>query len=469
VTEIKIVAGDGTGDFNCDGTDDQEVINKSLAWAHANPGNRIHLKGPFTYNITGQIFVGSDTIWSGDSTAVLKVPDYGCGTTVDNCIFPDTKPVVSQIPGVYPRNLEIYGFEIDGNCQHQATKLGYAHGQPSSSGSGVERLIGIRGVSPTGIQASDISIHNMYMHDAFGEAAHIFYAENVQIYDNFVANHQHDAFFLIEVGGINIVRNNIMEGITDGCFRIDNSQNFKIYENTFKAYSEDNCNGQKPYGHNGMQIANESNKPSFTNNIEVCNNKFLGPSLCGIWLNDQLKKAGTTPQNVRIHHNTFSNEIAWSDWAGWSVGINVGPWGNGIYIDHNTIDSCYNNAIQFNSAITSGCTASVTYNNIINTKGRRTTISGGPALTGYGIVNTVPTSMNVFAECNYMSGNKIGNYYNVKPVSEALDSIPDATIQYPVEDGNPSEYQVIISCLEEELEKYTNGLMQNYTVYNKVD
>lgn len=467
MTNTKFVAGDGTGDYGCDGSDDQESINKALAWAYKNPGNRIHLVGNFEYQITDQVFIGSDTIFSGDATATLKVSDMACGHTIKDCVFPDGTTVIAAIPGTVPKRIEICGFKFDGNCQNQALNLGLAHNKPASAGSGVERLIGLRGIQG-GEKASNISIHDMAFQNSFGEAAHIIFAENVSIYNNTAENHQHDAFFMIEVSGVNILRNCKIYGITDGCARWDNCANWQIDGNKFLAYIGNNNNNAMKLGQNGIQIANESNKPSMTNNFEVFNNTFVGPNLCGIWLNDTLKKAGTTLQKVRIHNNTFEN-CGWRDTSTWSGAISVSPWGNGIKIDHNTFNSCYNNSVQFNSAIASGCFAEVLYNNIINTQGSRTNSTTGPAVVGFGLLNMVPTSINILAECNYMSGNKTGNYYKTIPGSESLEFLKDSTIT--VTDNLNSVdagVDVVVTCLESEVTKLVEKLTQKYNVYDKV-
>ncbi|MDR7667310.1 hypothetical protein RG963_16325, partial [Methanosarcina sp. Z-7115] len=60
---IVYVAGDGTGDFNCDGKDDHVQINKALKFvADKSAYTTVHLKGPFTYVIDDTLLIGSDTI-----------------------------------------------------------------------------------------------------------------------------------------------------------------------------------------------------------------------------------------------------------------------------------------------------------------------------------------------------------------------------------------------------------------------
>jgi hypothetical protein len=74
---IVYVAGDKTGDFNCNGTNDQIPINQALQLVASNPAyTTVHLKGPCTYVINDTILIGSNTILEGDSTAVIKLADH---------------------------------------------------------------------------------------------------------------------------------------------------------------------------------------------------------------------------------------------------------------------------------------------------------------------------------------------------------------------------------------------------------
>ncbi|HII93402.1 MAG TPA: hypothetical protein HA262_14930, partial [Methanosarcina sp.] len=55
------VAGDGSGDFNCDGKDDHVQINQALKFVADNSGyTTVHLKGPFTYVINATLLIGSN-------------------------------------------------------------------------------------------------------------------------------------------------------------------------------------------------------------------------------------------------------------------------------------------------------------------------------------------------------------------------------------------------------------------------
>src|SRR5665811_425666 len=71
--KVAYITTNGSGDFNCDGIDDQVEINKALAYVAENPQfTTVHLEGNTTYIISDSILIGSNTILEGDSTSVLK-------------------------------------------------------------------------------------------------------------------------------------------------------------------------------------------------------------------------------------------------------------------------------------------------------------------------------------------------------------------------------------------------------------
>jgi polygalacturonase len=72
-TKVVTVAGDGSGDYNCDGKADDVQINQALEFAAQNPGTTVHLKGPFTYDISDSLRIGSNTVLEGDSGAKIKL------------------------------------------------------------------------------------------------------------------------------------------------------------------------------------------------------------------------------------------------------------------------------------------------------------------------------------------------------------------------------------------------------------
>ncbi len=443
VTKYITWSGGPDGDYICTGTNDHTVINRALAWAAANPGNTVYIRGPATgiheYNISGQIKVGSYTTWDGDSTAVLKIPDGACGDSIEHCVFPNGTPVIYQL-SLPLTCVEIRGFKIDGNCQNQYNKLGYAHGNPSSAGSGVERLIHFQGTS-SAFNVEDINIHDMEFCNAFGEAAQIIFAKNIRFHHNICSNHQHEGvFFKGVVGAGNAIHHNTIEGISSDCVRCDNCKNVDIYNNTLSAYDGPNTNGATTYGHQGIQIANASTEIMkklnlTTDNINVYNNTINGKNLSGIWINDTLKTAGTTAQRVHIHHNRI-NGCGWASWTAWASGIGI-QWGNGIIIEKNTIDGSYCDGILVYGIITPNSTSiNIKNNNIINTLSYRAGAKNYPSVLGYGIANLKSNNISVKAEGNYSTNNIKGNYSGVTPVSTSSSLISDAMPDTGTEDDD---------------------------------
>lgn len=74
-SKVVTVAGDGSGDYNCDGKADDVQINQALEFAAQQPGTTVHLKGPFTYDISDSLRIGSNTILEGDSGTKIKLAE----------------------------------------------------------------------------------------------------------------------------------------------------------------------------------------------------------------------------------------------------------------------------------------------------------------------------------------------------------------------------------------------------------
>jgi hypothetical protein len=72
-TEIVTVTGDGSGEYNCDGSSDQIQINQALEYAATNSIPTVYLKGSFTYYIADPILLRSGVTLTGDSTAIIKL------------------------------------------------------------------------------------------------------------------------------------------------------------------------------------------------------------------------------------------------------------------------------------------------------------------------------------------------------------------------------------------------------------
>jgi len=279
------------------GNSDQKIINEALQEAANNPGSTVYLKsdnGPFV--IDGQIKIGSNTKLTGDSDTIVKVSEK---TTQ---FFVDGVGVFGQLGKAAAKNIEICGFSIDGNCDELSPSF-------ANSGTGdhnAERLIELRGY--TNDFGYNIKIHDMRLYDAFSDAIHIYYSENVFCYNNFISNCQHSSIFYV-CCFYSAIYNNEIFGITSDCARLDSCQNCKIYKNIFYSYTGDNSNGAYQGGQNGLQVGDQghshgggSDKPYHTTNIEVYENTFANCGRTSIWID----AAGKTPStNLYIHDNKY--------------------------------------------------------------------------------------------------------------------------------------------------------------------
>lgn len=271
---------------------DQNIINQALSQVAQAGGGTVYLNAG-VYEITGPINIGSNTVLTGDSKAIIRV------SSSSSQWFVGTTGIIN--PQEFPlKNVEIYGFQIDGNLDQLPRSYANYKGDHDA-----ERLIYLRGSKKAFME--DISVHDMQLYDSYSDGIQIAYANNVQCYNNFVSNCQHSGIFLISVV-YGAIHGNDVAGITSDCVRLDNCVNCTIYNNVLYSYTGDNTNGQGTNGENGLQVADEgfshgggSEKPTHTTNIEVYNNTFANTGWHGIWLDS----TGKGVDNVYIHDNIF--------------------------------------------------------------------------------------------------------------------------------------------------------------------
>ncbi|MHC1756430.1 MAG: right-handed parallel beta-helix repeat-containing protein [Methanosarcina sp.] len=382
------VAGDGRGNFNCDGADDQIEINKALAYVAEHPEfTTVHLKGPNTYVISDSILVGSDTILEGDPTAVVKLED--------KADWPATKPLVTQIDSGGESNITIKGFEMDGNHDGNTDK---------KKGAGYYNLIHF-------INSTNIQVHNLYMHDSHGDGLKVENSSNIQFYDNKVYKLGHDGFYGIQSQYME-AWNNTITCRTNSGLRIWNSNHVKFHDNTIDSFYHWSAGGP------GIQVQKSSGT---MDDIEVYNNTIHNTYGPGIWLLSYGNYPTEEAQNVHIHHNTlYSTGTNPSiDWVG---GIVTSGFNNTL-IENNVFDGTYHTAIAlmyptgYSTDLSPKGTGYTTIvrNNIITNTERRKSESGG---TGYGVVNYLPETHSFLLESNCFYKNVAGDYRNATSTSD---------------------------------------------------
>jgi hypothetical protein len=267
---------------------DENSINQQLSQSSV-----VHLASG-VYNIEGPIYIHSGNVLSGDPGTILRV-DPNSGQWYKGRIG-----IINNVDDNL-HDVSIYGLSIDGNIENLPSSYSSYDSDPHDA----ERAIYIQCASNA--YGSNISVHDMRIYDTFSDAIHIAFANNVNCYNNFCSDCQHDSVFFVDVIDGNIY-NNQVAGITDGCSRLDNCQHIKVFNNTFYSYTGDNNNGAYEKGNVGIQAGNEgvsfgvgSPKPDNTENIEICNNIFADIELQAVLLDD------AESNEIYVHDNKFVN------------------------------------------------------------------------------------------------------------------------------------------------------------------
>ena len=387
---VIYVAGDGSGDFSCDGIDDHVQINQALKFVAENPGyTTVHLKGPFTYVIDDTLLIGSNTILEGDATAVIKL--------VNHAGWPTMKPLIQQMSTLGNNNIVIRGFEVNVN---------YEGNSEITLGRGYYNIMYFT-------SCNNVKVYNMYMHDGMGDGLRINQGKNVQFYNNKVYKLGHDAMFAIGCENVE-AWNNRITCRTNSALRIWNSNKVKLHDNVIDSFYHWSAGGP------GIQIEKSA---GIMDNIEIYNNTIHNTYGPGIWLFNYDTSPVTRDQgkNIHIHHNilygTGANpSITW-------VGGVLGSGFNNTLIENNVFDGIYHAAVvhmypngNYPPAYSpkSGYTTIVRNNVIVNTQ-KRTKDPGG---TGNAVINYLPETHTFVLENNCLYNNVGGNYIKAKSTTD---------------------------------------------------
>ncbi|AKJ40555.1 right-handed parallel beta-helix repeat-containing protein [Methanosarcina barkeri] len=381
------VAGDGSGDFNCDGKDDHVQINQALKFVADNSGyTTVHLKGPFTYVINDTLLIGSNTILEGDSNAVLKL--------ANNAGWVVMKPLIKQMSNSGNNNIVIRGFEV--NVNHDGNPY-LADGKTLlAKGKGYYNVMYFT-------DCKNVTVCNMYMHDGHGDGLRIKYGENIKFYNNTIYKLGHDGLYAIQCQNVEAWGNTITCRTNSG-LRIWNSNHVKFHDNLIDSFYHWSAGGP------GIQIEKSTGT---MDDIDIYNNRVNNTYGPGIWLfNYDTSTTKDEGKNVHIYHNVFYStgtnpSITW-------VGGILGSGFHDTLIENNVFDSAYNVAIVsmspdgFFSDYTSKYTTIVRNNIIVNTQKR----TKSPSETGYGIANYLPETHSFEIAYNCLYNNAAGNYKN---------------------------------------------------------
>lgn len=370
------VSGDGSGDYKCDGTDDQVEINLALQYAATNPGTIVHLKGPFTYTISQPLAIGSNTILQGDSTTVLKL--------ANNVGWNAWTPMIKQLAGSQS-NITVRGFSVNVN------QVG---NDAIPAGKGYHNVIQLE-------FCDNINVNNMIMYDGAGDGLRATNCSNVSFYNNRIYNLGHDGLFAIRSENVEAWNNNISCKTNSG-LRIWNTNHVGFHDNVINAGAW--CGP-------GIQI--EKSSGNSMNDVRVYNNTIYGVYGPAIWLigYDQPYMARNEDSTL-IYHNLFygNGRHTTINWVG---GVVVDGFSN-VLIYENIFDHNRGAAVlgmKVESAYipqSNNCNVTVKDNIITNT-----IPAGYSANSGYAIENQLGSHCDFVIDGNCIYNNTAGAYRNI--------------------------------------------------------
>ncbi|RXA21731.1 PGF-pre-PGF domain-containing protein [Methanosarcina sp. MSH10X1] len=366
---VVYVAGDGSGDFNCSGTNDHIQINQALEFVTENQNyTTVYLKGPFTYVIDDTLLIGSNTTLEGDSNATVKL--------VRNAGWSSTKPLIKERSS-NSMDITICGFTIDGNREGNTNVR---------SGSGYYNLIHLS-------DCQNISVYNMYLTNNHGDGLKTDNCSKVEFYNNEAYSLGHDALYASICSNVEAYNNKISCRTNSG-LRIYNTNHVNAFGNVITSE-----------GSGGAGIEIQKDGTPIMDDIEVYNNTIYETALAGIWIFSQ-GSYSESPSNIHIHHNQIYN--TGTDSSSEVIGGILSD-GFNATIENNMIDGAYGAGIVQNDAYFSdppgsGYLVTVRNNIITNT---RTSEAGG---NGSGICNLL-TDTHAFALQNNLFYNNAGGDY----------------------------------------------------------
>jgi hypothetical protein len=380
---IVYVAGDGSGDFNCNATNADMKINEAFQLAAENPDyTTVYLKGPFTYIINDTLLIGSNTILEGDPNASLKL--------VDNANWEVSKPMIKE-RNFGDCNITIRGFSIDGNREGNSNVV---------SGKGYYNLIHLT-------SCQNISVYYMYLTNNHGDGLKTDACSNVTLCNNKIYELGHDGLYASRCSGVEAY-NNIITCRTNSALRLYNTNHASLYDNIITSN-----------GAGGAGIEIQKYGTSVMDDIEVYNNTIYRTALAGIWIFGSGSYLNSST-NVNVHHNRMYNTGTRS--SSTTIG---GILSNGFnaLVENNVIDSVYGTGIVQNSVYSpaptgSGYTITVRNNIITNT---RTSVAGG---NGYGTYNLLPGTHSFVLQNNCFYNNTGGDYIGIEASPSDISADP---------------------------------------------
>jgi hypothetical protein len=366
---IVYVAGDGSGDFNCNATSNQIPINQALQFVADNPEyTTVYIKGPFTYTINDTILISNCTTLAGDSNATIKL--------IGNANWANRQPMIKE-KNSNSHDITIWGFAIDGSREVNTNV---------DSGKGYYNIIHLS-------NCQNINVHDMYLTNNHGDGLKTDNCSVIKFYNNEAYLLGHDVLYSSHCSKVEAYNNKITCRTNSG-LRIYNTNHVNIHDNIITS---------KGSGGVGIEIQ----KFSFPamDDIEVYNNVIYETAHAGIWMFGSASYP-ISSASVHIHHNRIYDTGTKS--SGKTKGGIVSDGFNAL-IENNVIDGAYGVGIVQNDDYSpapagSGFVITVRNNIITNTRKSET------GSEGYGIYNLLTDTHSFVSQNNCFYNNTGGNY-----------------------------------------------------------
>ncbi len=365
---------DGSGDYNCDGTNDHVELNKALAYIDSIGGGTVYLRGPNTYWIDSTLKIGANTILTGDSTAEIKL--------VANAGWSSEVPMMANMGT--DGDITVTGFIIDGNSENQGVSLG----------AGYYNMMRFEG-------GNNIEVSHMRLEWGCGDGLQVRKASNIKFTNNDVYKLGHDVLYALGCRNVEFAYNTVYTRTNSACRLADGNTNSIIHDNFITGESTGP----------GIQIGTSATTSHVFDDIEVYNNHLYSLKGSGIWITANYQDNVVHARDVYIHHNIFTKVGQYNTNTGYSnAGITLGDFDNTI-IENNVFDDGGHAAIKYylRPDRRQQQTQFTTYvrNNIIMNSDGVSSVTG----SGVGIWNTNPTYSKFVVQNNNFYNNKNGDTY----------------------------------------------------------
>ncbi|RLG66370.1 hypothetical protein DRN89_01030, partial [archaeon] len=300
LSNIVYVATDGTGDYNCDGKDDQIEINQAISYINSIGGGIVHLTNG-TFIISDSINLSSNLIFEGEGTekTTIKIED---GSTKENW---------GTIVGDGISNTIIKNLTIDGNKDNCPV--------PKGINSDVDAF--------HLYNSNNITVENVKMIDFWTDGVEFSHSSNSVVKDCEVIQAGHEGLRAFYSDNITFSNNYVYSaGTGNAGIRIYESSNCIVERNYFNVYGFGiliNPQGGVPCGNNiyrdnyieghyglpGIALwpwDTEVSNETFIRNIIARTDGTQEPYGHGI----HLRTVGTASlKNIKIINNVINNAI----------------------------------------------------------------------------------------------------------------------------------------------------------------